>query len=95
MAWAISTSATLKKCHGRHLVQQAPDWFEITCEKVKKEEYGKLVVRKILQASPDQGSAGLTKLRPWMREVRQLAQPVLGLNCIESLVLVFRVSGLG
>ncbi|CAE7223762.1 unnamed protein product [Symbiodinium sp. CCMP2592] len=60
------------------LVQQTPDFFECTCSHVKKDDYGKLIVRKLCDAHPDQGSKGLKTLRDWMREVRKLAQPVLG-----------------
>ncbi|CAE7345801.1 unnamed protein product [Symbiodinium sp. CCMP2592] len=38
------------------LVQQTPDFFECTCSHVKKDDYGKLIVRKLCDAHPDQGS---------------------------------------
>ena len=42
----------------KELVQQTPDYFEVTCSSVKKDDYGKLVVRKMIEAHPDKGSAG-------------------------------------
>ncbi|OLQ02502.1 hypothetical protein AK812_SmicGene14669 [Symbiodinium microadriaticum] len=40
------------------LVQQTPDYFEVTCSSIKKDDYGKQVVRKMLDAHPTKGLIG-------------------------------------
>ena len=60
----------------KDLVQQTPDYFDVTCSSIKKDDYGKQVVRKMLDAHPTKGAEGLHILQQWMENVRKLAQPV-------------------